>query len=157
MVDVDYTGDFYTMESFTGTTDGSGDLVVNLANTPTDDVSIIVFCTTALTVVEFVSRATAAITLRFRNLKYDKTDVGGVGVGSAQNPPSSVNLITASTHNTNTVAAVAQDNESTGSPKQTPAHSHTINSMFQHDHTFTVTNIPIVNTGAVAVTIGYAY
>ncbi len=155
MATIDYAGDTFTMESFTGTTDGSGDLVVNLANTPKGDASILVFCTTALTTVEFVSRATAAVTLRFRNLKYDKTDQGGAGVGSVVNPPASVNLITGSSYSTSTASAVVAT--TTGGQSFTEAHSHTVDSMFQHDHDFTVTNLPIVNTGAVAVTVGYAF
>lgn len=154
MATVDYAGDVFTMESFTGTTDGSGDLVVNLANTPKGDASIVVFCTTALTTVEFVSRSVAAVTLRFRNLKYDKTDRGGAGVGSVDNEPVGVNLITAASYSTSAVGTAV--NDSSGQTTS-PPHSHTVDSMFQHDHTFTVTNIPIVNTGAVAVTVGYAF
>ena len=156
MATVDYAGKIFTMESFTGTTDGSGDLVVNLVNTPTDDASILIFCTTALTTVEFVSRATAAVTLRFRNKKYDKTDRGGAGVGSVDNQPGGVTLVTGNSFSTGSQGSVTSIAD-TGGQSFTVAHAHTVTSMFQHDHTFTVTNLPIVNAGAVDVTVGYAF
>jgi len=154
MTTVDYAGQVYTMESFAQTTNGSGEITVALANTPVDDQAILVFCQTPTRIVEFVSRSVANVTVKVRKSRYDRTDQGGVGVGSASNPPAGVSLVTGSSIATSSIGTAVND----GSGQTTsPPHNHTFAAMFQHDHTLTETDLPVAASEAVLVTVGYAF
>jgi hypothetical protein len=132
----------------------SGELTVALANTPTDNQALLVFCQTPTRIVEFVSRTGASVVLKVRKSRYDRTDQGGAGVGSVTGQPVGVTLVTGASYSTSSIGSAVND----GSGQTTsPPHSHTVGSMFQHDHTNIETDLPAVSSEAVLVTVGYAF
>lgn len=159
MTTIDYAGTIFTMESFSQSTDGSGDIVVTLANTPQDNQAILVFCQTPTRIVEFVSRSGANVTLRVRKAVYDRSDTG-VG-GTINNTPSGITISDASSIGTSS-AASGNVGSSTGASggqgiMDTFSHAHSFTQISDHDHSYTETDLPVAGTEAVLVTVGYAY
>ena len=131
MANNDYTGNDFTMESFTAqTTDGSGDITVSLSNTPIADDSIIVQLQgVSGAFAEFKTRTGASLTVKVRS-KYERTDdtAGGTVTGL----PASVTadttvggpIITSATQN----SGVADDGQNSGTGATSDhAHNVTIN------------------------------
>ena len=148
----DYSGNIHNMETFSDTTDGSGEITVSLSHTPIDDSTIVAFTHTAKRVVEFVSRTGTSVTLKFRKLVYDRTDTG-VG-GTVNNVPSGVSISDASTISTSVVGSSYGDSSTGGA--STNAHSHTIAAIFDHDHSYTETDLPLAASEVVSVAVIYA-
>lgn len=154
----DYSGEVLTMESFTAqTTDASGDIVINLQNTPCADDSMVfqlsgvegAFC-------QFQSRSDKAVTVRVYQ-KYDKIDSGY----SVTDLPASVSAdttvggptFTSSTHST-TVATDGGARLAVGSHN----HTTTISKISDHSHTITATALTaLASTGGITITVLYAF
>ena len=161
MANNDYSGDVLTMESFTAqTTDGSGDIVVTLQNTPVADDAIIVDLQGATgAFAQFKSRTSTSVTFTVFQ-KYDRIDNAA---GSVNNLPTSVTTDTTTggpTFTSSTVTGTQERGAETGSGANTKTHSHTtqISKISNHSHTSTGTALTaLTSTGSITLVVSYAF
>ena len=164
MAENDYSGYILTMESFTAqTTDGSGDIVVTLQNTPAADDSIIVNLQgVAGAFAQFKSRTDDAVTFTVFQ-KYDKTDT--TGGGTVTDLPTGVTADTTTNGPSFTSggpSATQVDKGSTSGtyylPHETHTHSTRIGKISNHNHTATGTALTaLATTGSITLVVTYAY
>lgn len=128
------------MEFFTGqSTDGSGDVVLTLSRTPTNDASCFVVINNSRRLARFQSRAGAALTVRVTKARYDKATLGA---DTATGQPAGVTLRTSTAGITTSAAQSVGLNPTTGVgglSADDATHTHTFNELWQHTHTVTQT------------------
>lgn len=128
------------IEFFTGqSTDGSGDVVLTLSRTPTNDASCFVVCNNSLRVARFQSRSGAALTVRVRKMAYDRATLGS---DTVTGQPAGVTLRTSTAGVTTSAAQSAGINPTAGvggTSADDATHTHTFNELWQHTHTVTQT------------------
>ncbi len=162
MANNDYAGQTYTMESFTAqTTNGDGDIVVVLQNTPAADDAIIVNLQgVAGAFAQVQSRSGTSLTVRCYQ-KYDRTDT--TAGGTVTGLPASVTADTTTGGPTLTSSApsnVQTSGANPGSPTAVPNHTHTtqVNKISDHNHTETATVLTALDsTGSIVIVVTYAF
>lgn len=149
-----FAGKIFTMESYSINTDGSGNAVITLANTPFADDGIMLFCKTALRGVEFVSRVGNQVTVLIRKtVTRTTTTLGSLpsGVSSQATQQSPTSSTPSATSQNGTFAGV----------NAAPAHTHTTTIDFQYTHTHTVdsnaADVKAVSESGIVVVVGYAF
>jgi len=161
MATVNHAGETFTMEAFTAqTTDGSGDIVLTLANTPTSDDGIAVQLSgIAGAFAQVQTRTGTSLTVRVYQ-KYEKIDAS----------PSVSDLPASVTADTTAGGPVITSNSKSGVGSETPGggtqtlwtdthtHTTTINKISDHSHTTTGTVLnALATTGSITITVMYAF
>jgi len=156
----DFAGKVFTMESFSSlTTSGSGEITVELENTPAgDDAILINLQGVAGAFAQFSSRSGKNITVKV----YQKYDRLKTSAGSAVALPTSVtsdSTVGGPTITTGGPSTIDIGTGSYGSSCGGNDHTHnlTINKVITHSHDVEATTLSTLNsTGGITLVIGYA-
>ena len=161
MARTDFAGNTYTIEAYdTLTTNGSGEITVELVNTPVDDKAILVNLQGIDAFARFSSRTGKNVT--FKVLVYEKASA--VSGGSLTGLPVGV---TEQSSKQNTDSAASENvNSGTGASAgqgiaDSFSHGHGVSFEYSHGHdTITHSNTqftPLLLTGGITLIIGYAF
>ena len=162
MATIDHSGNIFTMESYTAqTTDGSGDIVITLQNTPIADTAIMVNLQgVAGAFAQFQSRAGAAVTFRIYR-DYEKLDET---TGSAVALPGGITSTGAAitVNGTTSTEAASSAGNNPGGITATIAHSHTfsdtVTQVITHSHDTAATALSVLaSTGGITLVVAYAF
>jgi len=131
------------------TTDGSGEIDLNLTRTPTNINHISINCLTSGYIAVPTSLTGAVLTITVRKLKYDKSDLD---VGTPENLPTGTTVdTTASGYSAPSTSFSENKNPAGGGGGDccgTHSHDTTINKLITHTHanTYTETDMPLATT-----------
>ena len=147
-------------ESFTGTTDGSGDLVSVLEAVPTGSPAIIMFSNTSGCLPRFQGLTGSSLTTRYYKLQYDKpTDTGS----TLSELPSGISSCGSIAQTDAAGGTAGLGNYSAGGATTAGAggaHTMTLGSMYIHSHggslfTITDTGSAVLTSTAVSLNVVY--
>jgi len=144
-------------ETFTGTTDGSGDLVSVLEAVPTGSQSIFLSTNTSGCFPIYQGLTGSSLTVRYYKSTYDKpTDTGS----TLADLPSGISSC-GSLANTDAGGGVVQGGAGTGQAfNGAGAHTHSFAYQYTHSHAgslFTATNAGSAVLGTIAVNLSVVY